>query len=93
MSAPRDRDSLLAARLRELAGIWVQVRCGSCQWVVVMPMQLAARAHGRLTLRDWLARLKCTQCGERPSSAVVADKPIVNASVAGGATWSVFVVP
>jgi hypothetical protein len=57
-----------SAGLAELSGLWLSVSC-KCAAHTGLPFRYLAAAHGWKTrLSDIVARLKCTNCGERPSS-------------------------
>lgn len=93
-STPPTRDELLAAELRALPDVHVELRCDGCTRIVVTPLQLAATRHPRVKLGDWLRRLKC-QCGGRVSQAIAGDHPILDAAHTVGtvASWSVVLLP
>lgn len=94
---PPARDKLLSSRLRDLAELWMYVRCEPpCTKVVCLPLKKLARQRGGLTLGEALSKLKCTACGRLPAQARVVDYPIEGEQHELGprvATWSVTVVP
>lgn len=52
----------------------LRVRC-RCQ-VAHLPLKLLAREHGpHHRIADIVARLRCSQCGERPGEATMTDNP------------------
>jgi hypothetical protein len=86
---PMSRDEFLAARIGDLTGNWLCLRCvPPCTKVSYFPLKLMAARHGRShQLRAAMARLRCEQCAGRPTTIAITDHP--NDSELGGqrATW------
>ena len=86
------------APLRELLPFWLDLRCDGarCTKVVCVPVRMmAAKRGGQLLLRDVLARLRCSQCGEPPELVAITDSPIGVAphDSMQGAKWRIALVP
>lgn len=98
-AAPRTREGFLDSPLRELISYWLDLRCdpARCTKVVCTPLRmLVAKCGGRLRLEAVVARLRCTQCGERPARVSVTDSPIGSGGghhIADCAKWSVSIRP
>ena len=88
----------MATPLRELIAYWLELRCDAarCTKVVCAPVRLlAAKRGGQLRLESVLARMRCSQCGQAPASAVITDSPIDKPphEAMDGAQWRVTLVP
>ena len=67
----------------DLLGFWLEVYCGPCRKTVQMPFRLLAATHGwKVTLRETVERLKCSQCGSRPVTI-----KLVESAEAGPGRW------
>ena len=67
-----------------------------CTKVVCVPLRLMATQHGaKRRLGELVARLRCAQCGERPTDVCIIDSLIVAGGqhIADGAQWSVVLEP
>jgi hypothetical protein len=72
VDCPRPENPL-SLRLAELGGCWLEVS-GCCQ-IVYMPLPLLAkRRGGGLMLRDVLARLRCSNCGKKPTVMALVER-------------------
>lgn len=61
-----------------------------------MPLRMLGAKHGRsCALREVIARLRCTQCGERPAKVTITESPITpgGAHIAPVSHWSELLVP
>lgn len=73
---PRAREELLLARLEELPGYWLRVRCGGCFRSTLYPCPLMAEDRGRhLRIADVLQRLRCRSCGAAPKAVSITCTP------------------
>jgi len=66
--------------LAELAHLWLSIRC-ECRAGGALPLRYLAAAHGwKMPLSDVVGRLKCTNCGQRPSSVELVDNATTGAT-------------
>jgi hypothetical protein len=70
----RSREQLLAARLVDLAGLWLSLTC-SCGQTVAHPFRTLARRYGGKRLADVLPRLQCDHCKRGPARVSVVNYP------------------
>lgn len=69
----------LDAPLSLLHDYWLQTRC-RCKLSYMPLARLSERAGPSTRLGEVLPRLKCQNCGERPSELMLVDDPAAGAS-------------
>ncbi len=77
---PRD---LATARLIEINGWWLEVRC-TCGRSAALPLRLLSADERDTQLRTYICRLVCQGCGSRVSSARLVDNPGLTGNHHGG---------
>jgi hypothetical protein len=62
----------LSARVSELAGCWLELRC--CKGTTFYPLRMLAEAgRGNVELGDVLPRLRCRVCGDEPATVALVE--------------------
>jgi hypothetical protein len=92
---PPTRATLLASPLRALVDLWLVPECppGRLHRTKV-PVRMMARTRPGLLLGDYLHRMRCRDCGERPVRVEVTDDPAAGTHGSGtGAAPRVVVWP
>jgi hypothetical protein len=70
-------DDPLQARLIDVSGWHVEMRCETCGRCVVYPLRRAAAEAGwSMALGDFIARLKCREDGTRPKTVRLMSNPL-----------------
>lgn len=69
----------LDAPLSLLHGYWLETRC-RCKLSYTPMAKLSERVGASTRLGEVLSRLKCENCGERPSELALVDDPAAGAS-------------
>jgi len=79
----------LDSTLAESAGYWLEIRC-ACGAVSFQPCKLLAKRYAPdLHLNDVLARLRCQQCGSRPATVALVERPDTLAPGRDPAGWRI----
>jgi hypothetical protein len=68
--APAD---LLAARVGELEGFWLELVCAGCAAQVFYPFKLLARTHRAKRVDEVRSQFRCRHCGGRPGRVAVTN--------------------
>lgn len=61
--------------IADLAGLWLECRCGCGENAYLPLRRLAAQLGWKRTLRTILPRLKCSSCGGRPDVVNLLAEP------------------
>ena len=95
MAERLSRDALLDARLSDLTGYWLEIRCGRrCGSSVFYPCKLMAKERGgALRVRDMIERLRCKQCRGTPAHVLITGDPTGGTQGGNQEAWKVALVP
>jgi hypothetical protein len=75
---------ILAARLQQLVGTWLEVRC--CAGTRYLPLRMLAAEHGAArTVDDVMRRLRCERCCGLPELVALVEDPASAAPGRAGA--------
>jgi hypothetical protein len=81
-----DREQALESRLSTLPDSMLRVNCMHCRKRLTLMSPKALAAHyGDITFRQAVQRLRCAQCGRKPSTVFLHER-LVDAELAG---WEV----
>ncbi len=73
MARDDDAEQASAAEMAAFPGWHLSIACPACRLVVQLRCDDLARTLPGLTVGEVVPRLKCSRCGRRPSSVVLAD--------------------
>lgn len=83
----------LRAHVIEAEACWLEVRCGACGGMTVIPVRLIVGQYGPdIEVGAYVARLKCKRCAVPPSSVRLKESPNDVVSKGSGPGWSVLLI-
>lgn len=71
-SPPCTISEALLSPLSRFADCWMEMRCG-CRRSAVYPVKLLIERRGDIQMRQLVRRMRCKQCGERPTEAYLQE--------------------